>query len=267
MRWVIGDIHGMFAPLETILIVIAKLDRQPIFNFVGDYINRGPESKRVLDLLTELEHARFVRGNHDDVFDLILNDHWLGGEEETFDPLAACNWFLKHGLRDTLISYGVAHREIEQFMDEPAERFLHTIRSKVPKRHREFFRNLPIFIGETDLLIAHAFWPPEEVNDDTHIHERIDDDVEMSHRVLWERWKNFQILADKPWKRPAFFGHTPVQNYPASMREMDCQPVCGPMVTLLDTAIALGNDGRLTAVCVEDGHVVQIDRNCRVIAS
>lgn len=265
MRWVIGDIHGMFAPLEAMLKAIAKLDRKAQFNFVGDYINRGPDSKRVLDLLITLKDARFVRGNHDDVFDLILNEHWLGGEEETFEPLAACNWFLKHGLRDTLLSYGVVHREIEQFMDRPGQEFLDLIRSKVPKAHSEFIHKLPLFVGDSDALIAHAFWPPEELNNDQHIHERLDDDAEMAHRVLWERWKGPQILADKPWKRHAYFGHTPVQNYPGSLREMDCQPVSGPKITLLDTAIALGGDGRLTAVCVEEDRVVQIDRNCRVV--
>lgn len=266
MRWVIGDIHGMFAPLETLLLVVAKLDKKASFHFVGDYINRGPDSRRVLDLLTQLEDSRFVRGNHDDVFDLILNEHWLGGEEETFDPLAACTWFLRHGLRDTLLSYGITDRAIDQFVDDPGSEFLELIRVSVPKSHRQFIRNLPVFVGDKDMLIAHAFWPPEEANDDKHIHNRLDDDAEMNHRVIWERWKNFQVLADKPWKRRAFFGHTPVQNYPASMRGLDAFPVNGPMVTLLDTAIALGSDGRLTAVCVEDGQVVQINRECRVVA-
>ncbi len=266
MRWVIGDVHGMFAPLETMLLVVARLDREATFYFVGDYINRGPESRRVLDLLVTLKNAKFVRGNHDDVFDLILNEHWLGGEEETFDPVTACSWFLKHGLRETLLSYGITNRAIEQFVDDPSAAFLDLIRVTVPKAHAKFVHALPVFIGEKDALIAHAFWPPEELNDDKHIHERIDDDAEMNHRVIWERWKNYQVLAEKPWKRPGFFGHTPVQNYPASMRVMDAMPVMGPMVTLLDTAIALGSDGRLTAVCIEDGQVVQIDRECRVVA-
>ena len=265
MRWIIGDIHGMFAPLETILLVVSKMDRDACFYFVGDYINRGPESRRTLDLLVNLKNARFVRGNHDDVFDLILSDQWFGGEEEAFDPVTACNWFLKHGLRETLTSYGIKEKAIEQFVDEPGAEFLELIRITVPKSHREFIRKLPVFIGEKDLLVAHAFWPPEETNDDKHIHERLDDNAEMVHRVLWERWKNYQILAPKPWKRPAFFGHTPVQNYPLSMRKHVAGPIVSSMVTLLDTAIALGTDGRLTAVCVEDGQIVQIDRMCRVV--
>ena len=32
-----------------------------------------------------------------------------------------------------------------------------------------FVRRLPMFIGEPDLMIAHAFWPPEEINDDAHL--------------------------------------------------------------------------------------------------
>ena len=84
MRWVIGDIHGMFAALETLIDALTKLDPQARFYFVGDYVNRGPESKRVIEYLITLKNAKFCRGNHDDVFDLIVTDHWLCGEEDEY---------------------------------------------------------------------------------------------------------------------------------------------------------------------------------------
>ena len=50
-------------------------------------------------------------------------------------------------------------------------------------------------------------------------------------------------------------------NYPASMRAIDVGPIFAPQVTLLDTAVALDEDGRLTAVCFESrANVLQVDR-------
>jgi serine/threonine protein phosphatase 1 len=264
MRWVIGDIHGMFQMLETMLLALSKLDKQPVYYFVGDYVNRGPMSKDVLDLLLSLRSAKFCRGNHDDVLDLILHDQWMGGEDDTFDPLSACTWFLKHGLAETVLSYGVDVDELEFLRYHPSEHLLGFIRNTIPRRHADFIRKLPMFIDDDDALIMHAFWPVEEDNDTPRIAARLQD-AAMRHRVVWERYKPGQIMRDKPWSRPLFAGHTPVQNYPLLRDDEECRPIRGQKLTLLDTAAALGDDGRLTAVCIEDGRVVQINRRCRVV--
>jgi serine/threonine protein phosphatase 1 len=265
MRWVIGDIHGMYGALDALVNAIGRRDHAARFYFVGDYVNRGPDSRRVLEYLVHLQNARFVRGNHDDVLDLILNGAWEGGEADTFEPAAACGWFLQHGLEDTLESYGIDLDVIERLHMQESPDLLKLIRAAVPEMHRLFIRSLPVVIQEEGLFVAHAFWPPEETNDRAHVNERLVDDAEMVHRVIWERWKIPQIIAAKPWSRPAFFGHTPVTNYPGSMREGANRPVFGPMVTLLDTAIALGASGRLSAVCVEDGQLIQIDRTFKEV--
>ena len=49
MRWVIGDIHGMLRPTEALIGCILGRDASARFIFVGDYINRGPDSRGVLD--------------------------------------------------------------------------------------------------------------------------------------------------------------------------------------------------------------------------
>lgn len=63
-----------------------------------------------------------------------------------------------------------------------------------------------------------------------------------------------------------FFGHTPVSNYPASLRANENRPIVSDMITLLDTALVLGFEGRMSAVCVEDGRVVMIDRALRILS-
>ena len=82
MRWIIGDVHGMRDALRALLDSVHKLDPSPRFYFVDDYVNRGPDSRGVIDLLLTLRDARFCRGNHDDIFDMVLTG-------ESFAPNAA----------------------------------------------------------------------------------------------------------------------------------------------------------------------------------
>src|SRR5687768_1050297 len=101
MRWVIGDIHGMLRPLRAVLEAVSRRDPTPRFYFVGDYVNRGPESRAVLDLLLGLSDAAFVRGNHDDVFDLVLHGTCYDCHPAAPDSVSAFAWFMNHGLATT----------------------------------------------------------------------------------------------------------------------------------------------------------------------
>src|SRR3954454_22355415 len=105
MRWIIGDVHGMAKPLETLIREIAKVDAASVLYFVGDYVNRGPDSRGVIDLLLTLSNARFVRGNHDDVLDQILHGAAYAENPSRGDRFIAIQWFLEHGLLDTFLSY------------------------------------------------------------------------------------------------------------------------------------------------------------------
>ena len=266
MRWVLGDIHGMLGPLVAIVGVLRNRDPDARLFFVGDYVNRGPESRGVVEYLLSLADARFVRGNHDDVFDLILNDHWLGGDQRGFGAAEACEWFHPHGLAATLASYGVSRGHIADCRRGPTPEAIAAIRAAVPAAHRAFFRGLPLCVEEDGLFVAHAYWPPTIANDSAAVAFHLAGNARLAHLSVWHRWTVADLLIDKPtWTRPAFFGHTPTMNYPASLRTIDVGPIIGPMVTLLDTAVALGADGRLTAVCVESGDVVQVDREGREI--
>ena len=71
MNWVIGDIHGMLRPLRALVDRVRRADPGAALLFVGDYINRGPDSKGVIDFLLALDGARFCRGNHDDIFRIV----------------------------------------------------------------------------------------------------------------------------------------------------------------------------------------------------
>src|SRR3977135_3935619 len=104
MRWIIGDVHGMLRPLEPLVNEIFRRDEKPTLYFVGDYVNRGPDSRGVIDLLLSLPNAKFIRGNHDEVLDHVL--HGIGyADNPTRDRFFLFQWFLEHGLLQTIRSY------------------------------------------------------------------------------------------------------------------------------------------------------------------
>lgn len=89
----IGDIHGLLHPLNDLL---GLLPDTGTLVFLGDYIDRGPESKEVIERLLALRQARecvFLRGNHEQMALDALDDF----EERQ-------NWFCNGGL-ETMRSY------------------------------------------------------------------------------------------------------------------------------------------------------------------
>ena len=92
----------------------------------------------------------------------------------------------------------------------------------------------------------------------------------LRHPLLWGRFTDDEIHRVKAWRRTGYFGHTPVSNYAASYRtpggllrgkvdRPQMVPVVGPKIVLLDTAAALGEDGRLPPYCPEKQGFLQAD--------
>ena len=262
MRWVIGDIHGMRVPLAALLDAVRRLDGAARFYFVGDYVNRGSESRQVVELLLSMPDAKFVRGNHDDVFDQVLHGEAYTGERSESHRLAAFQWFMQHGLDQTFMSYGVDALDLEQLMRRPSVAGLERLVKSVPPAHREFFRDLPPVIEEPDVFIVHAKWDPDSPSD--AIAARAGSSEKTRYIVLWGRFTMAEIERKKRWKQRGFFGHTPVFNY-AGDDDDGYLPVVRDDIVLLDTGAALSATGRMTAVCVETSEYVQVDRNGVVV--
>ena len=62
MRWVVGDIHGMLRPLRALVDAVTQRDAAARLLFVGDYVNRGPDSLEGL-FLTRNRFEDFVLGD------------------------------------------------------------------------------------------------------------------------------------------------------------------------------------------------------------
>ena len=94
----IGDIHGNLLALENLLDkVLPDLDKTDTLVFLGDYIDRGPETKRCVDLITSLRlNSEFsvvtMMGNHEEWLLATMHDYtrhsWLIGAE-SFDTIAS----------------------------------------------------------------------------------------------------------------------------------------------------------------------------------
>lgn len=264
MRWVIGDIHGMLTPLKALIAAVRAKDASAEWLFVGDYVNRGPDSKGVIDYLLTLEQARFCRGNHDDVFDQILNGRSFAAKTNDDDHLAAFQWFMQYGLDQTLLSYGVDPEQMLQVNACPTHKGLRQLTSLVPDSHRKFMRRLPAVIEDKDLFVAHAKWEPGDSTEPS-IAARLAKSEALRQEIIWRRFTPEEVAGPKVWMRTGYFGHTPVQNYLPDGPDSDSIPVVGPRVVLLDTACALIPEGRLTAFCAETQEYLQVDREGRRI--
>ena len=263
MRWVIGDVHGMLRPLRALLDAVRAADASPEFFFVGDYVNRGPDSRGVLDLLLALPNARFVRGNHDDLFDLMLHGRSYHLHPDARNPVAAFLWFIRYGLRETLYSYGVDEIDIERVSRQPSDEAVRRLFEPVPASHRTFLRTLPPTVETDDFFVVHAKWDPDDA-DQPSVAAHLLTSTRLRHQVLWGRY-GIEMTRKKRWRRTGYFGHTPVENYPGALRNESNVPIRTQGLVLLDTGAALGAGGRLSAVCADDGRLIQVDRGGGVV--
>ena len=263
MRWIIGDVHGMLRPLRALVDAVAARDPAARFLFAGDYVNRGPESRGVIDLLLSLPPGRasFVRGNHDDIFDLVLHDTCYGPAPGAEARLTAFQWFMNHGLANTFSSYDVDWAELESVERRPTAERLDQLAKAVPEAHRLFIRSLPLVLQEPDLFVAHAMWDPHDADAASDMEARLATAAPYRHRLLWGRYTDGQIEGKKRWKRTGYFGHTPVESYSG----LGNVPLRGPRIVLVDTAAALRPHGRLTAACAESEEILQADRSGAIV--
>jgi serine/threonine protein phosphatase 1 len=264
MRWVIGDIHGCAKPLDRLIDAVNQRDGDARFLFVGDYVNRGPDSAGVVERLLRLPNARFCRGNHDNIWDLLLNRTCYDVRNDFMHAHAVFSQFLDAGLDRTLLSYGIEMAAVYRLAVDWSIRGLADLLAPVPQTHRDFIRQLEPVIEFPDAFVAHARWPSDQPDGPAFLVELLMGNQNLRQELIWGRFKRIEIEQPKPWRRRGFFGHTPVSFYHYKNNGL-VRPIVGEKVVLLDTAIALGLDGRLTAYCIETDRCVQVDRGLDVV--
>jgi len=148
--YAIGDIHGR-ADLLAALHRMIRDDAagRPVSRrvavYVGDYIDRGPDSRAVIDLLLDAPLAGFesvhLLGNHEAFLLDFLDDAAIGPD------------WLFNGGAETLASYGV---ESPWPFGDPLDRMQTEFRRRLPARHLTFLRGLRLSHVEGDYLFVHA---------------------------------------------------------------------------------------------------------------
>ena len=228
--FVIGDIHGCVEELCYMLEYLMseqKLNQNDIVVFVGDYIDRGDNSKEVIQCLIEFKekftNTVFLKGNHEDMLLSYITSNRIGIRDS----------YLANGGVKTLESYNKPF-EGEGYTWEEEQNII--------EQHLDFFCSLESAIIIGDYIIVHA-----GVNPLLPLDYQVEDDL------LWIR-EDF-ICNTHPFDKTVVFGHTPYHNIFFDL----------PYKIGIDTGLVYGN--KLSCVELVNKKVFQIDRGDIFVAS
>jgi serine/threonine protein phosphatase 1 len=178
-RIVIGDIHGCINSLRGLLEDKIMVQMDDELYFVGDYIDRGPDSKGVIDHLIGMKengHSMiFIRGNHEEM--LI----------ESFSSEAYFHPWIYNGGGATLDSFGISR---EEYLERPGDQ-------KFPAPYMEFLSFTTYYVELDKVFIVHAGF---NFMDENPFHDL--------DAMIWSR--NFDYDRFKAKGKPVIHGHTPV---------------------------------------------------------
>ena len=188
--YAIGDIHGRADLLDTLLTKIdddCKGADAARLVFLGDYVDRGPDSAGVIERLLRVKADRpdsiFLKGNHEAVLLDFLNDpkgfdHWL-------------DW----GGYETLESYGVGNG-----LGKTSLALAEALLDALPDPHHEFLKSLPLTHQAGDYFFVHA-----GVRPGVPIEEQAEEDL------IWIRKRFHNAASHERPDQVVVHGHQPIK--------------------------------------------------------
>ncbi|MBV1689791.1 serine/threonine protein phosphatase [Novosphingobium sp. G106] len=188
--YAIGDIHGRFDLLERLL---ARIDADDSARggspgeliFLGDLVDRGPDSAKVVDRLIALRDerpgTRFLLGNHEEVFLSALQGDAKG-----------LRFLTRIGGIETILSYGIVQ---ETYAAADYDELARLVEAAVPAAHRQFLESFEDQIVAGDYVFVHAGIRPGVALDE--------------QRPSDLRWIREEFLgAEPPFAKVVVHGHT-----------------------------------------------------------
>lgn len=167
----IGDTHGCLQTLIHLLYEVIKITKEDHLYFLGDYVDRGPDSKGIIDKVIALKQEGFkvtaLKGNHEEIL-----------KNTVHDSLLLNNW-LRFGGTECLKSFGVNHP------------------SEIPRQYFDFIDNLELYVETEDAFLVHGGFDFTKVNP-----------FEDWESMLWLRSMEIDPFVTKG--KPVIHGHTPV---------------------------------------------------------
>lgn len=239
-HWIIGDIHGEAGLLERLLDYILRFHPHQLI-FLGDYIDRGPNSKQVVDRILSLDlPVTCLMGNHEQMLLDAMENSPIG-----YSPMEL--WYYNGG-EATLLSFG-----FNSFF---------SFRSEMDPGYIEFFAELKMSYvlelpGGRKILLVHAGISPQiSLEDLLQLSNYRDLSTYMlrkhlspEHTFLWVR-QDFFRSSPEHWKdHLVVHGHTPV---PKLKRFVSANGATG--FSFIENDIAFRKqDGRLVSVDIDSG--------------
>lgn len=219
--YAVGDIHGRADLLDALLREIeddarAAEARARTLIFLGDYVDRGPDSRGVIERLVsglpQGFQAHFLKGNHE----VLLLDF-------LDDPSTLDGWLLNDG-ETTMASYGVDIGALTRARAGPAD-WRDAFAAALPDAHVRFFRDLELSVTRGDYLFVHAGVRPG-----------VPLAAQTEDELVWIRRPFLDF--PEPFEKFVVHGHTPAH-----------EPVTRPNRICIDTGACF--TGTLTALRLE----------------
>jgi serine/threonine protein phosphatase 1 len=226
--YAIGDIHGCYEPLRELLAKIAAdcsaraNGRRPVLIFLGDYVDRGPASHKVLEALVWLQRrpdmeVHLLKGNHEQAL-LAFLEAPEGGEP-----------WLRYGGTQTLTSYGVLAPTAEGGPEAYA-RARDELLDAMPASHLRLLQTLELMVSAGDYAFVHA-----GVRPGAPLAAQVEDDL------LWIRQAFLE--SPGPFEKVVVHGHTWIDARP-QMLEHRIGIDTGAYATGVLTALRLDDGAR-----------------------
>ncbi|QSB44578.1 serine/threonine protein phosphatase [Altererythrobacter sp. FM1] len=233
--YAVGDIHGQRALFDALLDAIAQDDaaRAPADTrivLLGDLVDRGPDSAGVIARARQLQAERpttLLAGNHEEMF------------LSAFEDTGMLRHFLRHGGRETVMSYGVKRKEYDNATLDELQDIMHKV---IPEEDRAFVAAFDTHHLAGDYLFVHAGIAPG-----------VPLEQQKRHHLMWIR-EEF-ITYDAPHEHMIVHGHTISAEVDARANRIGIDT--GAYNTGRLTALALEGTSRRTiqAVKGEDGAI------------